>query len=126
MSIGACLLVLVGGFIGGIARFSFARFVDGRAGRAFPWGTLVVNVSGAFLAGSVAGLAHSAGGLFASDMFHEFAMVGVLGGYTTVSSFVLQSLDMTREGRLPPAFFYIATSAILSVAAAFAGFSLAA
>lgn len=126
MSIEACVLVSVGGFIGGITRLSFARLIDRRTGKTFPWGTLAVNLSGAFLAGLVAGLAYSAGGFFSSPMFREFLMIGMLGGYTTVSSFVLQSLDLSNSGRLYQALFYIAVSAVFSVVAAFAGFALTA
>ncbi|WP_420959607.1 fluoride efflux transporter CrcB [Brucella sp. IR073] len=125
MSVAACFLVLAGGFVGGVARFALSRFVDGQTGRAFQWGTLAVNISGAFLAGAVAGLSHSAGGVFASEMFRAFVMVGVLGGYTTVSSFALQSVDMCLKGETRPAFIYVAMSAIFSVVAAAAGFALA-
>jgi fluoride exporter len=126
LSIEASILVLIGGFIGGIARFSLVRFVDGKTAEGFPWGTLAVNLSGAFLAGVFAGLAHSAGGIYASEMLRAFAMVGVLGGYTTVSSFVLQSHSLARGGEARLALLYIAASAIFGVIAAFVGFALAA
>ncbi|WP_110747582.1 fluoride efflux transporter CrcB [Phyllobacterium leguminum] len=126
MNIEASVLVLIGGFIGGIARFGLARFVDGKTGNAFPWGTLAVNLSGAFLAGVLAGLAQSTGSLFSSEMVRAFLMIGVLGGYTTVSSFVLQSHGLAREGEMRLTLIYIAASAIFGVVAAFAGFALAA
>ncbi len=87
MTFQACALVLLGGFFGGIARFFVSGLVARRIGETFPWGTLVVNVSGALVIGALAGLARSQGGVFAGEMFRDLAFVGFLGGYTTVSSF---------------------------------------
>lgn len=122
MSLEACMLVLIGGFFGGIARF----FVSGLAGRGFgetfPWGTFVVNVSGAFLIGLVAGLGRASGGIFAGAMFRDFVVVGVLGGYTTVSSFSLQSLNLALGGESRQAVFNIIGSSLLCLVAVGVGF----
>ena len=72
MTLAACLLVLVGGFFGGIARYFVSGFVGRRVGETFPWGTLVVNVSGALAIGALAGLARVSGGVFASELFRDF------------------------------------------------------
>jgi len=93
MSLEACVLVLFGGLFGGVSRFFLSGFVGRRFGETFPWGTFVVNVTGAFVIGLVAGLARFLGGVFAGEMFRDFVVVGLLGGYTTVSSFCLQSLN---------------------------------
>src|SRR5260370_14743138 len=95
----SCALVLFGGFFGGIARFFVSGFVGRRIGETFPWGTLVVNVSGALVIGALAGLARSKGGVFAGEMFRDLAFVGFLGGYTTVSSFCLQTLNLALDGQ---------------------------
>ena len=61
MSLQACVLVLLGGFLGGLARFFVSGVVGRRFGETFPWGTLVVNVTGDLAIGALAGLARSAG-----------------------------------------------------------------
>jgi len=126
MSFEACILVLAGGFIGGIARFLLSGFVGRRIGETFPWGTFVVNVTGAFLIGAAAGLAQGAGGILSGEMVRDFLMVGLFGGYTTVSSFALQSLSLAMGGQQRQALFNIVASALLGVAAVGAGFAAAA
>ena len=69
-----------------------------RFGPAFPCGTLVVNVTGSFLVGLLAGLAIPEGRLLASPSWRAFLMIGVCGGYTTFSSFSLQTLNLMQEG----------------------------
>lgn len=125
MSLEACALVLAGGFIGGIARFFLSGFIGRRIGEAFPWGTFVVNVTGAFLIGFAAGLAQEAEGFLAGAMVRDFLMVGLLGGYTTVSSLALQSLNLALGGQQRQALFNVVASAVLGVLAVGAGFAMA-
>jgi CrcB protein len=125
MTFEACVLVLLGGFFGGIARFFVSGFVGRRIGETFPWGTLVVNVSGALVIGALAGLARSRGGVFAEEMFRDLAFVGLLGGYTTVSSFCLQTLNLALDGQGLQAAMNVILSAGLCVAAVGIGFSAA-
>jgi CrcB protein len=122
MTLQACALVLLGGFFGGIARFFVSGFVGRRIGETFPWGTLVVNVSGALAIGALAGLARSHGDVFAGEMFRDLAFVGLLGGYTTVSSFCLQTLNLALDGQNVPATLYVILSAGLCTAAVGMGF----
>jgi CrcB protein len=122
MTLQACALVLLGGFLGGIARFFVSGFVGRRIGETFPWGTLAVNVSGALVIGALAGLARSHGGLFAGELFRDLAFVGLLGGYTTVSSFSLQTLNLALDGQKVPATMYVILSAGLCTAAVGTGF----
>jgi CrcB protein len=122
MSLAACAIVLLGGFCGGVMRF-FVSGVVGRAiGETFPWGTLVVNVSGALLIGALAGLGRAAGGVFAGDLFRDFLVVGICGGYTTVSSFCLQTLNLGLDGESGRAVANIVLSTALCVAGVAAGF----
>ncbi|QCI66793.1 fluoride efflux transporter CrcB [Phreatobacter stygius] len=122
MSVAACFLVLVGGFLGGVSRFALSGIVGRRIGETFPWGTLIVNVTGAFLIGIATGLARSSGGIFAGDLFRDFVVVGLLGGYTTVSSFCLQTLNLALAGERRSAVFNIILSAGLCLAAVAIGF----
>jgi fluoride exporter len=125
MTFEACALVLLGGFFGGVVRFFVSGFVGRRIGETFPWGTLVVNVSGALVIGALAGLARSRGGVFSGEMFRDLAFVGFLGGYTTVSSFCLQTLNLALDGQGLPAAMNAILSAGLCIAAVGTGFSAA-
>jgi fluoride exporter len=122
MTLQSCALVLLGGFFGGILRFFVSGFVGRRIGETFPWGTLVVNVSGALAIGTLAGLARAHGGVFAGEMFRDLAFVGFLGGYTTVSSFCLQTLNLATDGHGLPAAMNGILSTGLCIAAVGAGF----
>jgi CrcB protein len=122
MTLEACALVLLGGFCGGIARFFLSGVVGRSVGQTFPWGTLVINVTGALAIGACAGVGRSIGGIFASEMFRDLVVVGLLGGYTTVSSFCLQTLNLVFDGEQRGAAFYVVASAGLCVIAVAAGF----
>lgn len=122
MGVEASFLVLIGGFIGGILRFFLSGYVGRRVGETFPWGTFAVNVSGALVIGIAAGLGIGFGGIFATDAFRDFIMVGILGGYTTVSSFCLQSLNLMLDGERRQALFNIVASSLLCVFAVAAGY----
>ncbi len=122
MSLETSLLVLVGGFIGGVLRFALSGFIGRRIGETFPWGTFVVNVSGALAIGAMAGLGASLGGVFSTDAFRDFVIVGVIGGYTTVSSFCLQSLNLMLDGERRQASFNAVASALLCAFAVAAGY----
>ena len=98
-TINGVLWVALGSVIGGTARFWLSGFVARRVGETFPWGTVVVNVSGAFLLGVLAASAANRG-IFAEVTPWQFAAIGVLGTYTTVSSFSLQTLALARDGEM--------------------------
>lgn len=125
MTFEACALVLLGGFCGGISRFFVSGFVGRRVGETFPWGTLVVNVSGALVIGALAGMARARGGTFAGEMFRDLTYVGFVGGYTTVSSFSLQTLNLALDGQGWQAATYVILSASLCIAAVGSGFAAA-
>ena len=92
------ILVMLGGALGTGARFWISGFIAERGGEYFPLGTLVVNVSGSFVIGFLAAFTDPEGPVLLSPRFRQFFMVGVCGGYTTFSSFSLQTLDFARDG----------------------------
>lgn len=92
-------LVALGCALGGMARHFLAGFVARRAGETFPWGTLAVNVSGAFAVGVVAASASAAQGFFSDPSLWRLAVVGFLGSYTTVSSVSIQTLALVHGGQ---------------------------
>jgi CrcB protein len=93
------LWVVLGSALGGPARFFVSGFIGRRVGETFPWGTMAVNASGAFVIGLIAA-ASAAGGTLAMPEAWQFAVTGFLGAYTTVSSFSLQTLALARDGQL--------------------------
>jgi CrcB protein len=117
------LSVAVGGALGGIGRFWLSGFVARWVGETFPWGTLAVNVSGAAAIGALAPLLWVPGrGEFADLSLWAALVTGVLGSYTTVSSFSLQTLALARNGEWGPALFNALASTILCLAAAAAAY----
>lgn len=92
------LLVLLGGALGSVARYLVSTWMAGRFGSAFPWGTFSVNVFGSLLIGLIATLADERGSI--GPQVRVFIVVGVLGGFTTFSSFSLESLRLAENGEL--------------------------
>lgn len=117
----ALALVAAGGAAGGVARLTITGLVARRLGPDFPWGTLVVNLTGAFLIGLAAGHFSPSPDL----RIWQLAVIGFLGSYTTVSSFSLQTLSLVHAGRPGRAAANIALSILFAVAAAALGFRLA-
>ena len=97
------LWIALGSALGGMTRAWAATFIAARYGAAFPLGTVLVNITGCFLIGLFAGLTGVGGRLPASPTFRVFFMVGVCGGYTTFSSFSLQTLELAQKGEWLPA-----------------------
>lgn len=91
--------VMLGCALGGMARLWVSNTVGHRLGEAFPWGTLAVNVTGAFAIGILAAVAASGEGWFGEPTLWLFAGIGFLGSYTTVSAFSLQTLLLMQNGQ---------------------------
>lgn len=107
--------IALGGALGSIARYWASGFVAQRFGETFPMGTLVVNITGSLAIGFFATLTEPSGRVLASPSFRRFFMVGICGGYTTFSSFSLQTLNLARDGEWCRA----GLNTVLSVAACF-------
>lgn len=109
--------VAAGGAIGASARYLTGVAVMRAMGPGFPLATMICNMAGSFLMGVlVVTLAH-----FGSTRFAPFLMVGMLGGFTTFSSFSLDAVTLYERGAMGQAGFYVLGSVVLSLAALFAG-----
>ncbi len=96
-------LVGCGGFVGSVARYVIAGLVQRLTGSfTFPYGTLAVNLLGCFAIGALSGLFESRG-VF-SEPTRLFLLVGMLGGFTTFSTFVVETFSLLRDGEVPAAF----------------------
>jgi CrcB protein len=116
------LLIGVGGALGSMARAWATLAVARVAGAAFPWGTILINVVGSFVIGFFGTLTDGAGGRFAAGAeARAFVMIGLCGGFTTFSSFSLQTLELLRHGRAGPALANIGLSVAVCLAAVAAG-----
>jgi len=93
------LWIFVGGGLGSLARWWASAFIASRVGETFPWGTLSVNVTGSFVIGLFATATGPEGRWLAPASFRQFFMLGICGGYTTFSSFTLQTLSLAEDGQ---------------------------
>jgi len=119
------LLVGVGGALGSVARAGMTDLVARWMGNQFPFGTVVVNVMGAILMGLLAGYGETEPGrLIFSPGARTFLMIGVLGGYTTFSSFSLQTFLLMEQGNWIGAFLNVFLSVLLCVGGIWLGFSV--
>jgi len=92
------LAVIAGGALGTGARYFVSGAVANAFGQTFPWGTLTVNVVGSFIIGFFWTLTAPDGRLFVSGGTRQFVMTGLCGGFTTFSSFSLQTLNLMQDG----------------------------
>jgi CrcB protein len=105
--------VALGGALGSMARFWLAAAVASLTGPQFPWGTLLINVLGSFVIGLFGTLTGSRGAVSVPPDIRIFVMVGICGGFTTFSSFSLQTLELLQSGELLWAAAYILGSVVL-------------
>ena len=104
--------IALGGALGSVARHWFSGAVARHFGQAFPWGTMLVNVSGCLVIGFFATLTGPDGRWLAPAWFRQqFFMLGLCGGYTTFSSFSLQTLNLAQDGE----WLYAGGTVMLSV-----------
>lgn len=113
------LAVALGGALGSLLRYFVASAIQSAAAPGFPWGIFVVNISGGFVMGLIVEL--GALKLQISPEIRAFLTVGILGGYTTFSTFSLDSVLLIQRGAYVSAAAYIVGSTALSIIALFAG-----
>lgn len=115
----------LGSALGGMARYWCSGVAAALFGETFPWGTLIVNVLGCLVIGFFATLTGPDGRLFVGTTARQFVMVGVLGGYTTFSSFGLQTLNLVSDGEWLAAGLNIGASVFFCLLAVWFGHLLA-
>src|ERR1700761_6158220 len=96
------LVIGLGGALGSMLRFGLGSWIDAtvsKAGQVFPWGTIVVNITGCFVIGFIAAMSAPDSRTMISPLMRQFIMIGILGGYTTFSSFSLQTLTLAQSGQ---------------------------
>jgi CrcB protein len=113
--------VAAGGALGVVMRWLVGPWISGWAGAGWPWSTLMINVTGSLLIGFLMRWLPLRG---ARPEARAFLTVGICGGYTTFSTYALETVTLAAAGRLPAALTYAAGSVILCVGATFAGFWL--
>jgi CrcB protein len=104
--------VAIGGAVGTTGRYWLSGVVARAIGETFPWGTLIINVTGSLLIGFFATLTGPDGRIFVGSTARQFVMIGICGGYTTFSSFSLQTLNLMNDGE----WLYAGSNVIFSVA----------
>ena len=120
------LWIALGGALGSMARYACSTLIAGWVGETFPWGTLAINVLGSLVIGFFAALTGPDGRLLVAPDVRQFVIVGICGGYTTFSSFSLQTLNLVREGEIAAAGLNIGGSVLLCLVAVWLGYLAAA
>lgn len=115
------LYIALGGGLGSVARYAVSGTVARGVSEVFPWGTLTANVSGCFIIGLFAMLTGPDGRVLVPPDVRQFFMVGVCGGYTTFSSFSLQTLALARDGDFPRASGNVLVSVIFCLVGVWLG-----
>jgi fluoride exporter len=116
-------LIAVFGAIGTLARYGLQGFVQVRTGGTFPYGTLLINLTGCFLLGLIGQFTLNR--MVISPDWRVAIAVGFFGGYTTFSSFGWETAKMLEDGEWLPATTYVATSVVVGLLLSVAGIRLA-
>ena len=114
------LLVAAGGAFGSVARYALSTFVLRATGSLFPFGTFVVNVIGCFVFGVIAGAAEHRVAL-APDL-RAFLLIGVIGGFTTFSSYAFESVTLIRDGQFGAAALNVVGQVVTGLLALWIGY----
>jgi len=117
------LYVAIGGAIGSVFRYLIHVSISNWLNNPFPAATLVINVTGSFLMGLLMGWLTKAAPAYANEL-RFFLAIGVLGGYTTFSSFSLDAIRLMEQGKLLQMLVYVAGSVVVSLAGLAAGIYL--
>ena len=114
------IFIALAGLIGTLVRYWLAGFVTRQYGENFPWGTLIVNLIGSFLAGALYHLAEER--LLISPALRTIILIGLLGGFTTFSSYGLQTFTLMRDGQIGLATLNVALSNVLGLLMVWIGY----
>ena len=115
--------IAVGAGVGGVARYYLSTAVQHRLGAAFPWGTLLINVSGSLLLGFIIRYALATPSM--SLELRALLTTGFCGGYTTFSTYSYETAALLEDGQYERAGLYAFGSAVLALVATLGGFLLA-
>jgi CrcB protein len=113
--------IALGGALGSMARYGCSGLAARWIGETFPWGTLIINVLGSLVIGFFATLTGPDGRVLVAPDARQFVMVGICGGYTTFSSFSLQTLNLVRDGDMIRAGANVVASVVLCLIAVWLG-----
>lgn len=119
------LAVMAGGAAGVGIRMFISNWIANHFGQAFPWGTLIVNVSGCLVIGLFTGLTGPDGVVMTSPLARQVVAIGVLGGFTTYSSFSLQTINLLADGEVLYGLGNIFLTLLLCLAGTWIGLALA-
>ncbi|HJT26949.1 MAG TPA: fluoride efflux transporter CrcB [Pyrinomonadaceae bacterium] len=114
------IFIALAGVIGTLTRYWLAGFVARQYGENFPWGTLIVNLIGSFLAGALYHLAEER--LLISPTARTVILIGLIGGFTTFSSYGLQTFTLLRDGQIGLATLNVAVSNVLGLLMVWMGY----
>ncbi len=117
----AVVLIAIGGAMGSVGRYYASRLIMELGGGIFPIGTMFVNVTGSMLIGFLAALSSPESRLFMSPQARMFLITGICGGYTTFSTFSLETFALVRDGQWAAASLNAAGSVILCIVAVWLG-----
>jgi CrcB protein len=118
------LVVMAGGALGSVARYGLAVAVGSLMGQGFPWGTILINILGSFVIGWFGGVTGPNGRHAVPEAMRAFVMIGICGGFTTFSSFSLQTMELLRAGYTGRALANVVASVTLCLMATTLGLRL--
>jgi CrcB protein len=114
------IFIALGGLVGTLVRYWLSGFVTLKYGETFPWGTLLVNLVGSFMAGAIFSLAEER--FLISSTARAIIFIGLLGGFTTFSSYGLQTFTLLRDGQIGLATLNVAVSNVLGLLMVWMGY----
>ena len=122
------LVIGLGGALGSMLRFGLGSLIDTtvqKGGSAFSWGTIIVNITGCFIIGFIWTISATEGRILLSSYTRSFILIGILGGYTTFSSFGLQTFLLVQAGQRWEAAANVLLSVVLCLVGVWLGAALA-